>query len=114
MEIRRSDAAEVAVLEVRGGIESFDDLSQLKCAVQNVVREGKRRFVLDLKNVDWLSSLGLGALVGCYKVVREGKGFLCLARANEQVMSLLRMTNLTSAFQVYGDIQEAIQSASLF
>jgi anti-sigma B factor antagonist len=114
MEIRRADSEDVAVLQVRGDIEGFDEVTQLKRAVQEVVREGKKRFVLDLKELVWLSSLGLGALVGCYKVVREGKGFLCLARANEQIMSLLRMTNLTRAFQVYSDITEAVNCAAAY
>jgi anti-anti-sigma factor len=114
MEIVRSDAEDVVILQPRGSIGGFEEAKVLKNKIQEALREGKIRFVLDLSRIDWLSSTGLGAIVGGYKAIREAKGIMCLARANQQVMSLLKMTNLTRAFRLYDTIENAVKFASIY
>ena len=69
-----------------------------------------RHFVLDLKEVDFLASSCIGALVTFLQDLEHTRGRVALANCNENVLFLFKVTRLDSVFSVYDDVQEAVES----
>lgn len=69
---------------------------------------GFRYFVINLEEVGFVDSAGLGALVRLYKRVRIGEGDVCLAHLSPSVTRIFELTRLSRVFDVYPDAQKAI------
>ncbi len=71
---------------------------------------GRQYFVVDLGEVSFVDSAGLGALVRLYKRVRIGEGDVRLARVSPNVMQILELTRLNRVFDIFASPQEAAAS----
>ncbi len=71
---------------------------------------GRQYFVVDLGEVSFVDSAGLGALVRLYKRVRIGEGDVRLARVSPNVMQILELTRLNRVFDIFDSPQEAAAS----
>ena len=74
MQLNRSDTREVAhvaVLDVKGRIVLGDEIRELRHAVRSLVADGKKKIILNLADVDYIDSSGVGELVGCFTTVRN-------------------------------------------
>ena len=79
---------------------------QLRDVVRRSIAEGSARLVVDLSDVAFLDSSGLGALVACLKSARQAGGDLRIAAPSEQVMMVLQLSNLDrvlARFDTAGD-----------
>lgn len=94
--------------KVMGGPESVDFQNLLK----NTVADGKKKVVIDLGEVEWMNSSGIGLLVSAYTTVKNSGGELKIARATEKIESLLVITKLNSVFETYPDVISAVASYS--
>ncbi|MCS5729839.1 STAS domain-containing protein [Herbiconiux moechotypicola] len=65
------------------------------------IEAGRTSVVVDLGAVTFMDSSGLGAVVGCLKTARQAGGDLRIAAPNEQVMMILRLSNLDRAFKAH-------------
>ena len=74
---------------------------------------GRKYFVVDLGEVSFVDSAGLGALVRLYKRVRIGEGDVRLARVSPNVMQILELTRLNRVFDIFASPQEAAASIKL-
>lgn len=72
-----------------------------------LINEGQAIFVLDLSEVDFVDSSGLGAIVASLKML-GGKGDLVIASAGEKVMKLFKLTRMDRVFQVFPTSDEAL------
>ncbi|MCL1869301.1 MAG: STAS domain-containing protein [Promicromonosporaceae bacterium] len=79
----------------------------LKARIDDLVREGKARIVVDLSAVDFIDSSGLGALIGGLKAARQQGGDLRIAAAGDQVKAVLKLTNLDRILSPYATVEEA-------
>ena len=79
----------------------------LKARIDDLVRDGKPRIVVDLSAVDFIDSSGLGALIGGLKAARQAGGDLRIASAGDQVKAVLKLTNLDRILSPYGSVEEA-------
>jgi anti-sigma B factor antagonist len=68
------------------------------------------RMVLDMSNIEYLSSAGLGALVGLLKKIRTNKGALKLCCMHSQIYELFEVMRLEKIFEICGTQDEALQS----
>lgn len=79
---------------------------QLREIVRRSIDEGSARIVVDLSEVAFLDSSGLGALVACLKTARQAGGDLRIAAPSKQVMMVLQLSNLDrvlARFDTAGD-----------
>ncbi|MCJ1700382.1 STAS domain-containing protein [Rathayibacter festucae] len=79
---------------------------QLRDVVRRSIAEGSARLVVDLSDVAFLDSSGLGALVACLKSARQAGGDLRIAAPSKQVMMVLQLSNLDrvlARFDTAGD-----------
>jgi len=65
---------------------------------------------LNLKEVDYIDSTGLGTMVICYTTLQKVGGNLKLLNLNRRNIELLLLTKLSTVFQIFGDEQDAINS----
>ncbi|QAY69068.1 STAS domain-containing protein [Xylanimonas protaetiae] len=79
----------------------------VKARIDDLVREGRSRIVVDLGEVDSVDSSGLGALVGGLKSARQAGGDLRIAQAGPQVLAVLKLTNLDRILAPYDTVEEA-------
>ena len=98
---------QVTILTLKGSlladIQSRDVLEQITYTIQ----EGKVNLVVDLEELKFINSSGLGMLLTCLMKARKAGGELVLANAPEQVNNLLTITKLTDVFSTADSIEEA-------
>jgi anti-anti-sigma factor len=93
---------------------SFDNLVLLKgafhaCQTEPESRSRKKRFVIDLKGVERMTSVGLGALVSAYTSTKKTDGKVVLASVTN-IENLLNITQLVRVFEICDSRAEAIQA----
>ncbi|WP_368499788.1 STAS domain-containing protein [Herbiconiux sp. A18JL235] len=74
---------------------------EFRAVVRREIEAGRARVVVDLGAVTFMDSSGLGALVGCLKTARQAGGDLRIAAPNDQVMMILRLSNLDRVFKAH-------------
>lgn len=74
------------------------------------ILQGNRHIVLDLTEVNFLDSTGLGAIVSSLKRL-EGNGTMVICHANEMVMDVFRLTRMDRVFPIVGTSDEAVATA---
>jgi anti-sigma B factor antagonist len=85
--------------------------TEFKGKMVDWINQGNRRIVLDLSQVDFIDSSGLGAIVSSLKTIgNDGDLVVCCTR--ETVMSLFRLTRMNRVFQIFAAQTEAIEALS--
>jgi anti-sigma B factor antagonist len=108
----RDDVAEFAVLTVVGDID-LSTAGYLRQAIADTVAEGRTHLALDLTEVTFLDSVGLGVTVGALRRVRlrNGSLWLVIGPDNAVVRKLFRSTYLDRVFHIYDSVAEAQAAA---
>lgn len=106
MEITVSQEAEVQIVECSGRLTMVTARS-LREAVEEALTAGPPRLVVDLAQVGFVDSSGLGALISALKRARQSGGDLRIAGVTEQVRTVLTLTNLDRVLRPYADVTEA-------
>jgi anti-sigma B factor antagonist len=94
----------VKILEQRLDASIAGDFKE---QMRALIKEGQELFILDLSEVDFVDSSGLGAIVASLKML-GGKGDLVVAGACERVLSLFKLTRMDRVFQVFSTRDEAL------
>lgn len=102
----------VTVLDLSGRITMGDASGKLRSAVQDAVAAGSKKILLNLADVNYIDSAGLGELVSAYTTVKNGGGDLKLVHLTKKVQDLLVITKLLTVFDVKENEKEAIQAFS--
>jgi len=102
-------AGDCAVLRITGEIDVYT-APELRQQVINLADNGTRHIVADLRDVDFLDSTGLGALVGSLKRLRLRQGSLELVTSGGRVLQLFAITGLNRAFALHPSVLEAISA----
>ena len=95
------------VVEVHGDLD-MDTHPQLRDHLQPLIGPGQ--VVVDLAGVGFMDSSALGTLVVMFKALRDGGGRLCLAGVQPPVRTVLRITSVDQAIDVYDTVQAAEES----
>lgn len=98
---------DVTVVKVTGEIDVFSS-PRLREMLLDVIENGADDLVVDLGEVTFLDSTGLGVLVGIYHRLRARSGSMTFVGANERVRRVFHITQLTKIFELYDSLDEAI------
>jgi anti-anti-sigma factor len=109
MKIKESIHQKVAVLSLRGNLMGPPESTKLYEHVRNLIDDGISRIALDLQYVSWINSLGVGAIMQCYKSLNQVDGNLRLIGLTEKVQSIFMMTQLTKVLTINTSVKEAIE-----
>jgi anti-sigma B factor antagonist len=100
----------VTVLDLSGKITIGEGDIKLREAVNALLEEGRKNFVLNLSGVSYMDSAGIGELVACYKRAKEKGASMKLLNPSGKVQDLLILTRLQEVFDIYRDEREALTS----
>ena len=81
---------------------------EIKQRLTEAVTDGQRRLVVDLADVTFIDSSGLGALIGGLKAARLAGGDLRIAHAGEQARLILELTTLDRVLRPYASLEDAL------
>jgi anti-sigma B factor antagonist len=104
------EAGGVLVVDLSGRILLGDDSAYLRKMIRSLLDEGRTRIVLNLGDVDYIDSSGIGELVSGYSAVRSRGGELKLLNLNRRVRDLLQLTKLYTVFDVHTEEAMALRS----
>jgi anti-sigma B factor antagonist len=105
---RRLD--DVVILDISGRITLGEGAVTLRDALQKLLNSGERKLVMNLEDVDYIDSAGLGELVTSFTVVRAQGGQLKLLKLTHRIHDLLQITKLLTVFDAFESETEAIKS----
>ena len=112
MHIEVRQANEVMILDLKGRLTAGLGDQILRDAIDELLAEGRRRILLNLSEVSFLDSAGVGELVAGLKTSRRFQAELKLLNVGERVYSTLDMARLLPTFEIYNDESEAVRSYS--
>ena len=105
---RRLD--DVVILDASGRITMGEGTLILRDQIQKLLNAGDRKFLLNLADVDYIDSSGLGELVTSFTTVRNQNGQLKLLNLTRRVQDLLQITKLLTVFEVFNSEPEALKT----
>lgn len=109
MEIKCSESNGVLVLNLKGRLD-FSTSGVLKEEILGHISRGRSKILLNLSQVDFVNSSGLGTLVSILKEIRLAKGRMAMANLATYVQEIFEITQLSHIFEIFSSIDEAIES----
>jgi len=100
----------ITVVDLSGRITLGEGSTVLREAVKDLLAKGQRKILLNLGDVTYIDSSGIGELVSAFTSVRNQGGDLKLLKLTKKVHDLLQITKLYTVFDVKDDEAAAIQS----
>lgn len=100
----------ITIVDLNGRIVLGEATTALRELLQNLVSQGQKKILLNLADVSYIDSSGLGALVSGFTTLTGQQGSLKLLNLTKKVQDLLQITKLLTVFEVYSDEATAVQS----
>jgi len=110
MRIDNRSVGDVSVLDCSGKITLGEGTMAIRNTVREVLKNGGKKIVLNLADVNYIDSSGIGELVSSYTTVTNQGGHLKLLNLTKKIQELLAITKLLTVFQVYDNEKGAIES----
>lgn len=110
MKIETRVAGDVSILDCSGKITLGEGTMVVRNRVRELVDTGVKKIVLNLADVHYIDSSGIGELVSTYTTVTKNGGQLKLLNLTKKFSELLSITKLLTVFDVYNDERAALES----
>jgi anti-sigma B factor antagonist len=110
LNISNKQVGDVSVVALKGRIVLGEGSSALRERIKNLVRDGKKKIVLNMTNVTYVDSAGLGTLVAAHVSAKKEGTALHLSDLGSKFHEVLQLTRLLTIFSVYTTEAEAIKS----
>jgi anti-sigma B factor antagonist len=106
------DAGQVTVVDFSGRITLGEGSALLRKTIRNLLEDQRTLLLINLSDVDYIDSSGIGELVSAFTAVKNRGGELKLLNLTKKVRDLLQITKLYTVFDVHSDERTAIGSFS--
>ncbi len=100
----------VQICDLKGSITAGESASLLRQVFKDSLAAGQRQLVVNLKQVDFIDSTGLGTLILGHSTMNASGGAMKLANLSKRSIELLIITKLSTVFEIYTDVQDAVNS----
>jgi len=110
VKLNTRQVGDVSVIDVSGRITLGEGSSTLRDALRGLVAQGQKKILLNLGEVSYIDSSGIGELVSAFTSVTNGGGELKLLNLTKRVKDLLQITKLYTVFDVHETETSAIRS----
>ena len=110
LEIKEREREGICILDMNGRLTVGDEASKFRERMSKLISSGRHNIILNMAQVDYVDSTGLGAMVMCYTTLNRDGGKVKLLNLTRRSIELLVMTKLTTIFEVFNDEQNAINS----
>lgn len=101
---------DVAVVHVGGKLMGGPESEELRSEIKGLIDQGVRKFVINLRDVPWINSTGLGAIMAAYTSIQRAEGALRLCHVSDRIQSLFMVTKLLTIFDTLPSEDEAVAS----
>jgi anti-sigma B factor antagonist len=112
MKIETRTIGDVQILDCSGKITLGEGTMAVRNRVRDILKSNGKKIILNLANVNYIDSSGIGELVSTYTTVANSGGQLKLLNLTKKIQELLAITKLLTVFQVFDNEQKAIASFS--
>jgi len=110
VKLTNRQVGDVTVIDVAGRITLGEGSSTLRDALRDLVKTDNKKILLNLKDVTYIDSSGIGELVSAYTTITNQGGNLKLLGLTNRVKDLLQITKLYTVFDVHEDEAHAVRS----
>jgi len=110
MKIKEEEHGDVVVLRMEGKLMGGPDADSFQQTIRDLVEHGKRNVLVDMGNVSWVNSTGLGILISGYTTLKNAGGVLKLVRVNKRIHQIFMVTKLQTIFDSFDDEAGALAS----
>ncbi|MGD0126422.1 MAG: STAS domain-containing protein [Terriglobia bacterium] len=110
LQIVEKESGGVTILALSGRVTLGEESNQLRSHIKDMLAEGAKRLVLDLGNVTYIDSAGLGTLVAGYTSSQSQGAVMRLANLTKRFREQLNITKLVTVFDVYDSVEAAVKS----
>ncbi len=100
----------ITVLQLTGRVTLGQESKQWRTKIKELLAAGKNRLILDLANVTYIDSAGLGTLVAGYTSAQSQGASIKLANLTKKFNEQLHITKLVTIFDVYDSVGDAVKS----
>lgn len=108
-ETRQADGQDVQVLSLKGQLDAHT-FPSLQKELEDLVRQGEPRVVLDCQDLEYISSAGLGVLKKMSREFRDQDGDIRLASLTSKINNVMNLLGFNQVIQVFKDLEEALRS----
>ncbi len=112
MQIEERAAGDVTLLDLKGKMTLGEGDELLKDKINSMIQQGQRKIVLNLAEVPYIESAGLGEIVRTYTTISRQGGQLKLLNLTKRITDLLSITKLLTVFDTYDTEADAVRSFS--
>ena len=112
MKVSTREVDEVTIVDLSGQIKLGEGTTALRDTVKQLANKGRKKILLNLGEINYIDSSGIGELISAFTSVRKQGGDLMLLHLTKKVQDLLQITKLYTVFQVMDDEAAAIAAFS--
>jgi anti-sigma B factor antagonist len=112
MQIEERVVGNVTILDLKGKITLGEGDEALKDKINSLIHQNRKRILLNLEDVPYIDSAGLGEIVRTYTTVSRQGGQLKLVNLTKRITDLLSITKLLTVFETFDSESEALKSYS--
>jgi anti-sigma B factor antagonist len=108
MKLGREQRGDAYVLTPHGDLMGGDETRELRQAVEEIVASGVPKIVVDLGNISWMNSVGVGSLVAAHVSCMKRGGWLRIARIGRRIHDIFLVSHLVFTLDTYDTVEEAL------
>lgn len=110
MKFTRNEVYNAAVISFKGKLMGGPEAQEFHDELSNLLDSGKKNIIIDMSEVKFVNSSGLGNIVRGFSTVKDSGGSMKLAGVTNKIDGLLSITKLNSVFEQYPSVEEAAKS----
>ena len=110
LNITERQAGDITILDMSGKVTIGEGSVALRTSIRKLLGEGKKKIILNLAQVGYVDSSGIGEFVSSFTAVNKEGGTLKLLSLTQKIQDLLAITKLLTVFDVYDSESEALSS----
>lgn len=110
MKLKVGEKYNAAIVEIKGNVMGGPEAAEFSETLKKLMGDGKKNLIIDLSEVKFMNSSGLGMLISGLTTVKNGGGVLKLANVTDKIQSLLMITKLITIFETFESVDDAVKS----
>jgi anti-sigma B factor antagonist len=108
MKLKKQEVDGVLLVYVEGKMVGGEDSDVFHDFIKDIVKEGHKKILINLKKVPWADSRGIGMLIGAHTSIKNAEGSMVLTNIGDRIDSILTLTRLLLIFKTFDSEGEGI------